>query len=129
MSISNQIKQRKYQNSLSTFNCNGLKSSFGYVSELANKHHRPINFICEHWLRPHEISTVIKDLQGSVDPLIHRNGRPFGGVGFICDDSLFEYRIIECDSDRICCICYRESVKPGNTCTYFLKLSVNTPIP
>ena len=40
---------------LSTFNCNGLRSSMAYVTELVSNHN--INFVCEHWLKP-SIKTI-----------------------------------------------------------------------
>ena len=41
---------------ISTFNCHGLKSSMGYMTESVKKHH--ITFVCEHWLLPSDIYTV-----------------------------------------------------------------------
>ena len=43
-------------------------------------------------------------IKSSMDPLVNRIGRLFGGVGFICDKDQFAYRILGCDSDRVCCI-------------------------
>ena len=41
-------------------------------------------------------------LKSSVDPLVLLQGRPYGGIGLICQEkSGIFYSEIECDSDRI----------------------------
>ena len=91
-------------------NCHGLKTNIGYVRDLSMRH--IVNFICEHWLHPHELNTVQSIfeedskwcyLKSSIDPILKPKGRPFGGLGFICGK--FEdiaYRIIDSESDRLC---------------------------
>ena len=37
---------------ITSWNCNGFKSSIDYVNHLMSVHH--VTFICEHWLRQHE---------------------------------------------------------------------------
>ena len=39
---------------ITSFNCNGLRSSISYVTELLKTCH--IMFMCEHWLLPSELS-------------------------------------------------------------------------
>ena len=95
---------------LSTWNCNGFKSCADYATQLSASHH--VTFICEHWLLPHELPTIRKTfsdqgkaafLRSRVDPLMENRGRPHGGIGFICDNSVgLAYKYEECDSDRIC---------------------------
>ena len=41
---------------IASWNCNGFKSSIDYVNQLMSAHH--VTFICEHWLRQHEFSTI-----------------------------------------------------------------------
>ena len=41
---------------VTTWNCNGLKSYISYADQLVSSHH--VTFICEHWLRPDELSSV-----------------------------------------------------------------------
>ena len=94
---------------LATWNCNGLKSSMDYALQLVNTHH--VTFFCEHWLQSHEIDCVKtvfrKDgktayLKSSVDPLTPLKGRPYGGIGFVCDESTgLSFMFEESDSDRI----------------------------
>ena len=55
MAFNNEYKQY-FNLKVSTFNCHGLKSNIGYTKNLFNKNH--VNFICEHWLQPHELSTI-----------------------------------------------------------------------
>ena len=43
-----------------SFNCLGYKSSFAFINSLCNEY--DICFICEHWLRPHELSVVKSNL-------------------------------------------------------------------
>ena len=95
---------------LSTFNCNGLRSSMAYVTELVSNHN--INFVCEHWLKPSDLHSVkgcfsnkwcyFKSSMKTDEVAL---GRPYGGVGYICDLLPgVRYHVVECDSDRICCI-------------------------
>ena len=95
---------------ISTFNCHGLKSSMGYMTELVKKHH--ITFVCEHWLLPSDIYTVSDTFKGmgksaylrsSVDPLNTLHGRPYGGIGFVCDSFCgYSYKFEEYSCDRVC---------------------------
>ena len=36
------------QVTVSSLNCNGIKSNFAYIKDLVKRHH--INFVCEYWL-------------------------------------------------------------------------------
>lgn len=95
---------------IASFNCHGLKSSIGYVTQLASNHH--VKYVCEHWLLPKDIPTVWETFQdmgktaflnSSVDPLVPLHGRPYGGTGFICDISDgFSFKFEECESGRLC---------------------------
>ena len=108
------IHKTKYFKSvnITAFNCNGLKISMDYVLDLVRK--SDITFLCEHWLRCHElntIKTIFQDqdrwchLKSSVDPLNELKGRPFGGTGFICQRPQgLTYSVLESDSDRISAI-------------------------
>ena len=53
MAFNNENKQCFILN-VSTLNCHGLKSNIGYSKNLFNEKH--VNFICEHWLQPQELS-------------------------------------------------------------------------
>ena len=95
---------------LSILNCHGLKTNLGYVKDLVENNN--VNFVCEHWLASHELSTVRSmfeednkwcHLQTSMDPMQSIKGRPFGGLGYICKhlpDTA--YQILNIDSDRVC---------------------------
>ena len=83
------IKNINY--SIISFNCHGIKSSYGMVLESMNQN--DCMFVCETWLRPNELSSVTSDmnklnywcnLKSSIDPETVLEGRPFGGVGLIC---------------------------------------------
>ena len=77
---------------------------------MANCHN--VTFVCEHWLLPKDIAVVKNIFKGtgkmsffksSVDPLVPLSGRPYGGIGFICDPrDGYSYKFEECDSDRLC---------------------------
>ena len=45
-----------------------------------------------------------------MDPLVNWIGRPFGGVGFICDKDQFVFEILGCDSDRVCQVVKNECI-------------------
>ena len=96
---------------LTAFNCNGLERSLPYVMDLSQKHQ--VTFVCEHWLQLSELHTINEavtqegmwcHLKSSMDPLQNRKGRPFGGIGFICDSKSLAYGIIECQSE---CVLYK----------------------
>ena len=98
--------------SVSTLNCHGLKGNFEYVRKLSSDY--CVNFICEHWLHPSDLNSIqdILDMEGkwshmrsSIDPVCYDKGRPFGGLGFICQkkDNI-SYRVIEEESDRVSAI-------------------------
>ena len=81
-----------------------------------------IVFVCEHWLKVYEVSQMelhLKDagfwshFKSSMDPEVIINGRPYGGVAFICrtHDNI-SYREIEVDNDRICIIQVLYHFKP-----------------
>ena len=98
--------------SISSYNCNGLKSSIHYVMHLAKSHE--VVFLCEHWLQHHDLHTIrsiCKDenklcfLKSSIDPTVPLHGRPYGGVGFVCSKGEgIAYNMINCESDRMSCI-------------------------
>jgi hypothetical protein len=70
-------------------------------------------FVCEHWLRPHELPhvkdslrnmKVWTDLVSNMDPDAGAQpGRPYGGLGFICrlKGSETTYRSLHLPSERI----------------------------
>ena len=68
-------------------------------------------FLSETWLRPcelHTFNTCFKNnqywcnLKSSMDPEVVHDGRPFGGVGFVCKKlNGVSYIPIKCESDRI----------------------------
>ena len=77
---------------VANFNCQGIINNIHYVDTLL-KYDCDIMFVCETWLKPCELSTFRSDLQGMqrwcnlksstpADTVLE--GRPFGGVGFIC---------------------------------------------
>ena len=90
-----------------SFNCNGLKGSMAYVKHLVDSN--TISFLCEHWLRPDELTTMKKyfgdswcHLISSMDPLKQIRGRPYGGLGFICKKlQKVSYQEVQCDFDKI----------------------------
>ena len=98
--------------SVSTLNCHGLKTNVGYVKDLTDGY--CVNFICETWLQPHELATVASifedenkwcHLQSSMDTSVLTNGRPYGGLGYICQKrASAAYQIINSDSDRVCAL-------------------------
>ena len=68
-------------------------------------------FLCEHWLKPSEVSHVTcndfksywTNFKSSIDPTEVLLGRPYGGCGFVCRKLPgVMYRPIICNSDRIC---------------------------
>ena len=97
---------------ITSFNCNGLRSSISYVTELLKTSH--IMFMCEHWLLPSELSFFRNTFQNlgkkvflksSIDPLVPLRGRPYGGIGFVCEIiSGYTYMFEDYYSDRICAL-------------------------
>ena len=80
MAFNNEYKQY-FNLKVSTLNFHGLKSNIGYTKNSFNENH--VNFICEHWLQPHELSIIqamLKDdnkwchLQSNVDSLQNNRG-------------------------------------------------------
>ena len=78
-------------NSVASLNCHGLKGDIGYVHDLTKQN----CVTCEHWLFPRELNTVQSIFQAenrwsylksSIDPSKSIQGRPFGGVGFVCQN-------------------------------------------
>ena len=94
------------------FNCHGLKSSFDMI--LRQMRNISCMFLCETWLRPCDLSVISNELRNenywcmmksSVDPEVTSEGRPYGGVGFICKRITgISYVPINVDNDRICAI-------------------------
>ena len=94
-----------------TFNCHGMKGSLEYVLELASSH--DVLFINEHWLQQKDIHTICSItetnnpklwtyLKSSVDPSRQLNGRPYGGLGFLCRRTSGRFfKVIEHESDRV----------------------------
>lgn len=92
-----------------SFNCHGFKSSHDMILQQLKLH--DIVFICEHWLKPGEVSLIESELisqkywcylKSSIDPECVLQGRPFGGVGFICNRKAdISYKPIKCENDRI----------------------------
>ena len=95
-----------------SFNCHGLKSSFDMI--LRQMSNISCMFLCETWLRPCDLSVVSNELRNenywcmmksSVDPEVTSEGRPYGGVGFICKRITgISYVPINVDNNRICAI-------------------------
>ena len=95
--------------SICTFNCNGFKGSYGYITELSKQY--DVVFLNEHWLQVFEISGISNNLaksgttcflKSSMDPLEQRKGRPYGGIGFLCrhrNDT--RYEPIDIENERI----------------------------
>ena len=91
------------------FNCVSY-NCLGYM--LCRNH--DICFLCEHWLRPHEVPTLKSSFRdqgywsvfkSSMDPEVVQIGRSYGGVGFVCRESEgITYISREVNSDRICAI-------------------------
>jgi len=80
-----------------------------YANDLL--HENEILFLCEHWLRPNEVShmknndfkSLWTNLKSSIDPTEILIGRPYGGCGFVCNNIPgVSYRPIQCASDRLC---------------------------
>ena len=102
--------QNKFSLRIASWNCHGIKSSVNYADTLVSMHH--VTFFSEHWLLPHELNGVkchfssqCKSVyfKSSVDVLDRICGRPYGGLGFVCDLSNgLSYIFEECASDRIC---------------------------
>ena len=94
-----------------SYNCKGLKSSFGLVQELLDSSKCQMLFLCEHWLTPGEVSVFSKlfkesglwvNLSSSIDPETTLLGRPFGGIGFIAKRmSNITFKPLVIDSDRV----------------------------
>jgi hypothetical protein len=71
-------------------------------------------FVCETWLKPSDLgcfrNELVKhnywsQLKSSIDADVTLEGRPYGGVGFLCKRiSGMTYVPIACDNDRICAI-------------------------
>ena len=92
-----------------SYNAYRLKSSID--NELCAKD-CDIVFICEHWLKPCDISNVCSKyksqrcwtyFKSSDDPESVLVGRPHGGVGWICKRLHdISYKVMEIDNNRIC---------------------------
>ncbi len=91
-------------------NCEGINS---YINELIDEmmNNSSIAFLCETWLEKYELQNMNKcfrdqglwsHLKSSVDPEEVLQGRPYGGLGFVCKpiDGVI-YKPIEVDCDRI----------------------------
>ena len=84
-----------------------MKNTMSYITKLVTDH--DITFLCEHWLQHSEIILVsdifcdnICYFQSSMNPEERLNGRPFGGIGFICKKIAgLTYKLIDCDSERL----------------------------
>ena len=78
-----------------------------YVSKLIKDN--DITFLCEHWLQVSEINSIsdlfcenICFFKSSVNPEVVLNGRPYGGIGFVCKNLPgIRHNIIEFETDRI----------------------------
>ena len=78
-----------------------------YVSKLIKDN--DITFLCEHWLQVSEINSIselfcenVCFFKSSVNPEVVLNGRPYGGIGFVCKKLPgIRYNIIEFETDRI----------------------------
>ena len=97
-----------------SYNCHGFKSAHKFITDEL-LHGTDIAFLCEHWLRPSELSEVhlaLKEsdfwvnLKSSMDVENTESlGRPYGGVGFICRKrEHFQYKKVHVPNDRIDCI-------------------------
>ena len=71
-------------------------------------------FLCEHWLAPCDLSVFKNEfdrhiywsyMKSSMNPDELIQGRPYGGVGFVCRKmSNILYKTVQCNNDRICSI-------------------------
>ena len=113
MEVENSDKMYYFNLSVSSWNCHGLKGNIGYARNLIKS--QCVNFICEHWLYPYELSTLHtifqkenkwSYLKSSMNPMYKDSkGREFGGIGFVCQNrNNVSYRPIECESDRVCAL-------------------------
>ena len=101
-----------------TFNCLGFKGSHSLIEQLSSIN--DICFICENWLKQHELSHVQQTLHGQGKWIYLKSSmdhevvyRPFGGVGFICKNQEgLTYRCIDVDNDRICVLQVISCQKP-----------------
>ena len=96
--------------SVFSYNCYGINSSLNEIVEELRSNSN-IAFICEHWQHQHELvglkAMLAREgywshMKSSIDPEEVLQGRPYGGVGFICKriQGLI-YKPIEVDNDRI----------------------------
>ena len=95
--------------SIMNFNCYGLKSSYNMILNQMDD----VNcmFLCETWLKPCDLGTIKNDLinrgywcmmKSSVDPEVVLEGRPYGGLGFICKKLPgISYLTVNSENDRI----------------------------
>lgn len=93
------------------FNCKGAPQSFDYISNNI----KDINFLSETWVKPGQldlIEEIFKPVIGENGHFFSKcgmneapadyNGRPYGGVSFICKYNDFvSYQEIPCISDRV----------------------------
>ena len=107
---------------VTAFNCQGLKGSQQMISRMMSSGQCDVLFLSEHWLRSHELSFIDNHysqlnlwthLKSGMDPEVeHTCGRPYGGVGFICQKrSAVSYIPIEIPNKRLSAlqICIRGS--------------------
>ena len=97
--------------SVCSFNCKGLKSSYGLIDNILNDNNCDLLFVSEHWLTTHELSGFNSQLidnnkwthmKSSIDPEEILTGRPHGGIGFIANRVPgISYKPLIVDSDRI----------------------------
>ena len=109
MSVSGNRSSNFNSFSVCSLNCHGLKGNIQYVTDLLKS--QDVLFISEHWLLEKDFATIedlcVKHncksyLKSSVDPTITLQGRPYGGVGFLCNHlNGITYRTIPSASDRV----------------------------
>ena len=97
--------------SVVSLNCHGMKSSLGMVlGQMGST--CDCMFLSETWLKPCELSHIKQEMlkhnlwsyfKSSIDPEIVLEGRPYGGVGFVCKKIPgVTYVPINCDNNRVC---------------------------
>jgi len=101
------------------FNCFGMKSSFNMIINQMKS--VECMFLCETWLKPSDLATIRNELKqqgywsmmkSSIDPEVVLEGRPYGGVGFICKRIPgVSYVTIYTDNDRLCALQIKSNSK------------------
>ena len=102
-----------------SFNCYGMKSSLNMIMNQMKS--SECIFVCETWLKPSDLTTIRNNMthqgywsvmKSSVDPEVVLEGRPYGGVGFICKNIPgISYVNVQTDNDRLCVLQIKSNSK------------------